>query len=127
MFLPIVGEIDESIFEEDEKARKASRISQIKEGYTVFYKLKDGQERNAKVISYQLTYNPNRLTKYPKSYYLSKDRDDNVTGNYSLIAKIFTDLHWKYKKKQTGGENTISDEYNTLAGSLRRSGTKKVC
>ncbi|HNU96580.1 MAG TPA: AAA family ATPase, partial [Candidatus Magasanikbacteria bacterium] len=117
--LPIVGEVEDGIFEEDEKARKASRISQIKEGYTVFYKLKDGQERNAKVISYQLTYNPNRLTKYPKSYYLSKDRDDDVSGNYSLIAKILTDLHWKYKKKQTGGENTISSEYDTLAGSLR--------
>jgi len=111
--------IDKSIFEEDEKARKASRISQIKEGYTVFYKLKDGQERNAKVISYQLTYNSNRLTKCPKSYYLSKDRDDDVSGNYSLIAKILTDLHWKYKKKQTGGEKTISSQYDTLAGSLR--------
>jgi hypothetical protein len=64
--LPVVGDIDEGIFEKDEKARKASRISPIKEGYTVFYKLKDGQERNAKVISYQLTYNPNRLTKCPK-------------------------------------------------------------
>ncbi len=117
--LPIVGEINEGIFEKDEKARKASRISQIKEGYTVFYKLKDGQERNAKVISYQLTYNPNRLTKCPKSYYLSKDRDNDVSGNYSLIAKILTDLHWKFKKKQTGGENTISSEYDTLANSLR--------
>lgn len=117
--LPIVGEIDENVFEEDDKARKASRISQIKEGYTVFYKLKNGQERNAKVISYQLTYNPNRLTKCPKSYYLSKDRDDDVSGNYSLIAKILTDLHWKYKKKQTSGKNTISSEYDTLAGSLR--------
>ena len=117
--LPIVDDIDKSIFEEDEKARKASRISQIKEGYTVFYKLKDGQERNAKVRSYQLTYNSNRLTKCPKSYYLSKDRDDDVSGNYSLIAKILTDLHWKYKKKQTGGEKTISSQYDTLAGSLR--------
>jgi len=117
--LPIVNDINESIYEENEKARKASRISQIKEGYTVFYKLKDGQERNAKVISYQLIYNPNRLTKCPKSYYLSKDRDDDVSGNYSLIAKILTDLHWKYKKKQTGGGNTISSQYDTLAGSLR--------
>ncbi|HQA04314.1 MAG TPA: AAA family ATPase [Thermodesulfovibrio thiophilus] len=118
--LPIVDDnIDKSIFEKDEEARKASRISQIKEGYTVFFKLKDGQERNAKVISYQLTYNSNRLTKCPKSYYLSKDRDDDVSGNYSLIAKILTDLHWKYKKKQTGGEKTISSQYDTLAGSLR--------
>lgn len=117
--LPIVGEIDEGIFEENEKSRKSSRINQIKEGYTVFYKLKDGQERNAKVINYQLTYNPNRLTKCPKAYYLTKDRDDDVSGNYSLIAKILTDLHWKYKKKQSGGKSTISTEYDTLAGSLR--------
>jgi len=117
--IPIIGEIDESIFKEEEKARKASRISQIKEGYTVFYKLKDGQERNAKVISYQLNYNSNRLTGCPKSYYLSKDRDNDVSGSYSLIAKILTDLHWKYKKKQTASENTIPGEYNTLADSLR--------
>lgn len=118
--VPVVGEISESIYVEEEKARKAVRINQIKEGYTVFYKLKDGQERNAKVISYQLTYNPNRLTNCPKSYYLTKDRDDDVSGNYSLIAKILTDLHWKYKKKQTSGDGgAIQDEYNTLAGSLR--------
>lgn len=118
--VPVVGDIDESVFKEDEKARKASRISQIKEGYTVFYKLKDGQERNAKVISYQLTYNPNRLTNCPKSYYLTKNRDDDVSGNYSLISKILTDLHWKYKKKHTSGDATsIRGEYDTLAGSLR--------
>ncbi|MFH0873528.1 MAG: AAA family ATPase [Candidatus Komeilibacteria bacterium] len=118
--LPIVGEIDEKIFESDERARKPTRISQIKDGYTVFYKLKNAQEeRNAKVMIYQLTYNPNRLTKCPKSYYLSKDRDDDVIGNYSLIAKILTDLHWKYKKKQTASENTIPKEYNVLASSLR--------
>lgn len=117
--IPVVGDIDQSIYDEDEKARKTTKISEIKDGHTIYYKLKDGQERNAKVINYQLTYNPNRLTKCPKAYYLTKDREDDVSGNYSLIAKVLTDLHWKYKKKQSGSENTISTEYDTLAGSLR--------
>ncbi len=118
--VPVVGDIDEGFFKAEEKARKASRINQIKEGYTVFYKLKDGQERDAKVIGYQLTYNPSRLTNCPKAYYLTKDRDDDVSGNYSLISKILTDLHWKYKKKHTAGDGaTIQGEYDTLAGSLR--------
>lgn len=118
--LPVVGEINEGIYKADEKARRASRISRIKEGYTVFYKLKDGQERDAKVVGYQLTYNPSRLTNCPKSYYLSKDRDDDVSGNYSLISKIMTDLHWKYKKKYAAGEGTtIKNEYDALAASLQ--------
>lgn len=118
--VPVVGDIDEGIFKADEKARKASRINRIKEGYTVFYKLKDGQDRDAKVIGYQLTYNPGRLTNCPKAYYLTKDRDDDVSGNYSLISKILTDLHWKYKKKHTAGDGaTIQGEYDTLTGSLR--------
>ncbi|MBU4481476.1 AAA family ATPase, partial [Patescibacteria group bacterium] len=117
--IPIVGDIDQSIYDGDEKARKTTKISEIKDGYTIYYKLKNGQERNAKVMNYQLTYNPNRLTKCPKAYYLTKDREDDVSGNYSLIAKVLTDLHWKYKKKQSGSENTISSEYDTLAGSLR--------
>jgi AAA15 family ATPase/GTPase len=118
--VPVVGDIDEGIFKAEEKDRKASRINQIKEGYTVFYKLKDGQERDAKVIGYQLTYNPSRLTNCPKAYYLTKDRDDDVSSNYSLISKILTDLHWKYKKKHTAGDGaTIQGEYDTLAGSLR--------
>lgn len=117
--IPIIGDIDQSIYDEYEKARKTIKISEIKDGYTIYYKLKDGQERNAKVINYQLTYNPNRLTKCPKAYYLTKDRDNDVTGNYSLISKILTDIHWKYKKKQSVGQNTISSEYDKLAGSLR--------
>lgn len=119
--LPVTGEIDESIYEGKETARRAIRISQIKEGYTVFYKLKSGDERNAKIINYQLTYTPNRLTKCPKSYYLSKDREDDVSGSYSsLLTKILTDLHWKYKRERSKkNSNSIEDEYNTLAESLR--------
>lgn len=118
--VPIIGEIDESIYKEDEASRKVDRISEIKGGYTLFYRLKSGSERSAKIIEYQLTYNPNRLTNYPKSYYLTKDREDDVSGNYSLIAKILTDLHWRYKKKRTSGEGpSIQSEYDTLATSLR--------
>lgn len=120
--VPIVGEIEQSVFKDkdDERGRRASRINPIKEGYAVFYKLKDGQERNAKIISYQLTYNPSRLTKCPKSYYLTKDRDDDVFGKYSLIAKILTDLHWKYKRERTKNiSGSIESEYYTLASSLK--------
>lgn len=117
--IPVIGDIDQSIYDENEKARKTAKISEIKDGYTIYYKLKDGQERNAKVMNYQLNYSPSRLAKCPKAYYLTKDRSDDVFGNYSLIAKILTDLHWKYKKKQSGGENAILSEYDTLAGSLR--------
>ncbi|MBX6362078.1 MAG: ATP-dependent endonuclease [Acidobacterium ailaaui] len=119
--LPVTGEIDESIYEGKETARRAIRISQIKEGYTVFYKLKSGDVRSAKIISYQLNYTPNRLTKCPKSYYLSKDREDDVSGSYSsLLTKILTDLHWKYKRERSKkNSNSIEDEYNTLAESLR--------
>lgn len=119
--LPVTGDVDENIYEGRETARRAIRISKIEEDYTVFYKLKSGDERSAKIISYQLTYNPNRLTKCPKSYYLTKDREDDVSGSYSsLITKILTDLHWKYKQERSKANgNTIEDEYNTLAGSLR--------
>jgi len=119
--LPVTGEVGEDIYEGQETARRVIRVSKIKEGYTVFYKLKSGDERSAKIISYQLTYNPNRLTKCPKSYYLTKDREGDISGSYSsLITKILTDLHWKYKRERSKTEgNTIEDEYDRLAGSLR--------
>lgn len=118
--VPVAGEIDEGIYKEDETARKAVQINKIKDGFTIFYKLKSGDERSAKIIEYQLAYNPNRLTNCPKSYYLTKGREDDVSGNYSLIAKILTDLHWRYKKKRTGGEGaSIQGEYDRLATSLR--------
>lgn len=43
-----------------------------------------------------------------------------MSGSYSLIAKILTDLHWKYKKKQSSIENSsIENQYGALSGSLR--------
>ena len=147
--IPILGDIDESIYKSQDfkKLYKIISLSEVDSMvdnldsakeiiknllkgtvtntqqtdrfYEVKFKLKSGETREASFPSYSLTFNPNRIKGLAKSYYLSKDRDDDVSGNYSLIAKILTDLHWKYKKKQAGGENTISDEYNTLAGSLR--------
>lgn len=118
--IPVVGQIDESIYDDKDTARKAIRVVEIKEGYTVYYRLKSGDERNAKIISYQLAYNPNRLAKCPKSYYLTKNREDDISGNYSLIAKVLTDIHWKYKREHTkSNSGTIEDEYEILAGSLR--------
>jgi len=147
--IPILGNIDEAIYQNQEfkKSYKiislsevdsvvddldsakeiiknllkgtATNTQQTDRFYEVKFKLKSGETREASFPSYSLTFYPNRIKGLAKSYYLSKDRDDDVAGNYSLIAKILTDLHWKYKRKQTGSENTISSEYDTLAGSLR--------
>lgn len=55
-----------------------------------------------------------------KSYYLSKNRDDDVVGSYSLISKILTDLHWRYIREQVkSSDEEIKTKYNSLAGSLR--------
>lgn len=97
-----------------------TNTQQIDRFYQVKFKLKSGQIREASFPSYSLTYNPNRIKGLAKSYYLSKDRDDDVSGNYSLIAKILTDLHWRYKKKQLNNNgNSISQNYDTLVESLR--------
>ncbi len=147
--IPILGDINESIYKSQDfkKSYKIISLSEVDSTvdnldsakeiiknllkgtvtntqqtdrfYEVKFKLKSGETRESSFPSYSLTFNPNRIKGLAKSYYLSKDRDDDVSGKYSLIAKILTDLHWKYKKKQTGGKNTISSEYDTLAGSLR--------
>lgn len=118
--VPVTGAIDEDVYRKDESARKIIRISRTKDGYIVYYKLKSEDERSARVVEFQLTYNPNRLTNCPKSYYLTKDRERDVSGSYSLIAKVLNDLHWKYEKERTGAALlSIQEEYDTLAESLR--------
>ncbi|MFA5136339.1 MAG: AAA family ATPase [Patescibacteria group bacterium] len=98
----------------------ASSTEQFERYYQVTFKLKSGEERSATFPSYALGFNPNRIKFLAKAYYLTKDRDSDVSGNYSLISKILTDLHWRYKKKHTGGDGTtIEEEYEKLAGSLR--------
>ncbi|MFA6307138.1 MAG: AAA family ATPase [Patescibacteria group bacterium] len=88
--------------------------------YQIKFKIKSGVIREASFPSYSLTFNPNRIKGLAKSYYLSKDRNKDVAGSYSLIFKILTDLHWRYKKKQANNESDlIPQEYDTLAGLLR--------
>ncbi len=99
----------------------ASTIEHSERYYQVKFKLKSGEERSASFPSYALGFNPNRIKALVKAYYLTKDRDNDVSGSYSLIAKILTDLQWRYKKKHTSGDGkTIENEYATLANSLRR-------
>jgi predicted ATP-dependent endonuclease of OLD family len=147
--IPILGPIDESIYQGhdfkknykiislSEELNAVSDLDSAKEViknllkgivtntqqtdrfYEVNFKLKSGYIRKASFPSYILNFNPNRVKGLAKSYYLSKDRDGDVVGNYSLISKILTDLHWKYKKKEVGSINSILNEYDILAGSLR--------
>jgi hypothetical protein len=99
----------------------ATEVQHIDRYYQVKFKLKTKNEiREASFPSYNLNYNPNRIKGLAKAYYLSKNRDSDVSGNYSLIAKILTDLHWKYKKKQAvNAEDTTQQKYDDLAGILR--------
>lgn len=118
--LPIIGKVDEIIYKEKETARKALQVSKLEGGYRVDFRLKSGEVRNAKIIDYQLIYNPSRVTNFPKSYYLTTNRENDASGNYSLIAKILTDLNWKYqKKRKKDSQDSIENEYKKLAASLR--------
>jgi predicted ATP-dependent endonuclease of OLD family len=98
----------------------ATNITKNERYYQVKFKLKSNEEREASFPEYSLNFNPNKIKGLAKAYYLGKDRNKDVAGTYSLISKILTDLHWRYKNKEaTNDSNTISEEYNTLASSLR--------
>lgn len=99
----------------------ATEVQHIDRYYQVSFKLKTKNDiREASFPSYNLSFNPNRIKGLAKSYYLSKDREKDVSGNYSLIAKILTDLHWRYKKKQANSEeDTTQQKYIDLADVLR--------
>lgn len=121
--VPITGTIPDSTYDllNSPSERLATKIIQTsKEFYTVNFELKSKQERVAKVLLYQLNFNPNKLFKLPVSYYLNKDRGDEVSGLYSTMAKVLTDLHWKYRRKASSDEpTTAEDDYNNLAVKLR--------
>lgn len=147
--IPILGNIDDTIYQSQifkksykvillsevdavvddlDSARKiiknllkgtATEIQQVDRFYEIKFSLKSGETREASFPSYNLTFNPNRIKGLAKSYYLAKERDRDVTGNYSLVAKILTDLHWRYKRKQAINDDNIVEQYHTLAESLR--------
>lgn len=99
----------------------ATSVGYLDNFYNITYNLKSGDKRSASFPGYALSFNPNRIKNLAKTYYLTKDRDSEVAGNYSLISKILTDLHWRYKKRHLKGDGeSIESEYATLASSLRR-------
>lgn len=98
----------------------SARIEKMDRYYQVKFKIKSGEVRESSFPIYNLMFNPSRIKGLAKSYYLTKNRDDDVSGSYSLIAKILTDLHWRYKKKHASGNGeSINSDYDTLAYSLR--------
>jgi len=148
--IPMLGNIDDTIYQSQifKKSYKVISLSEVDEVvndldsakeiiknllkgavaeaqqtgrfYKVKFKIKSGAIREAFFPSYSMAFNPNRIKGLVKSYYLAKDRDKDVAGSYSLISKILTDLHWRYKKEQTNNEgDLIPQNYDTLAGSLR--------
>lgn len=99
---------------------QATNVQQADRYYEVKFKLKSSKaNRTASFPSYNLSFNLNKIKGLAKSYYLTKNRDDDVSGSYSLISKILTDLHWRYKRKTAGNDSLIKEQYDTLAGSLR--------
>lgn len=109
--------------------------------YQVKYKLKShqGEIKNVDFPEYSLKFNVNKIKGFVKSYYLTKNRDNDVSGNYSFISKILTDLHWKYKREESKNKKNeekikekiknkeipILKQYNKLSESLRNIIDKK--
>ncbi|MDO9231647.1 MAG: AAA family ATPase [bacterium] len=89
--------------------------------YSVNFKLKNGGERSADFPAFSLSFNLSRLKNFPKVYYLTKNRDKDVSGDYSFVSKILGDLHWKWKRQSEKKTNfsDIAEKYETLAQNLR--------
>lgn len=89
--------------------------------YNVNFRLKNKEERSASFPAFSLSFNPGRLRNFPKAYYLTKNRDKDVSGDYSFVSKILGDLHWKWKRqleKNTEIDDT-AEKYDVLAQKLR--------
>lgn len=89
--------------------------------YNVNFKLKNKEERSTSFPVFSLSFNPSRLRNFPKAYYLTKNRDKDVSGDYSFVSKILGDLHWKWKRqleKNTEIDDT-AEKYDVLAQKLR--------
>lgn len=92
--------------------------------YTVTLQDADGCSKSqGSIREFDLAYNASRVSGLPRVYYLSKDRCDEVSGSYSLVSKILTDLHWRYLNKKNRNEATpnsdVGAQYNELATHLR--------
>lgn len=129
--IPINGAIDEAVFNDvlsdKEKPVIKAVLSPEVNYYNISFKLKTGDEiRQTRLFEYQLTYNPSKYKRFPIAYFLSKDREKEVTNTYSMLAKILTDIHWRYKKIQFDGTSDFNNKYNDLALCLRQIDEKGI-
>ena len=122
--IPLEGSIDESCFNGiisgKEKPVVRAVLSPEVGYYNISFKLKSEELRNTRLFEYQLTYNPSKFKRFPIAYFLSKDREKEVANTYSMLAKILTDIHWRYKKVQCSGSNDFNNKYDDLASCLRQ-------
>ncbi len=129
--IPIDGVIDETIFDgvlsDKEKPVIKAVLSSEVNYYNISFKLKTGDEtRQTRLFEYQLTYNPSKYKRFPIAYFLSKDREKEVANTYSMLAKILTDIHWRYKKVQCDGTSDFNSKYTDLASCLRQIDEKGI-
>lgn len=122
--IPILGTIDESIYNGVKGDYSCYEVKEDTD-YLVKFKIKNGEARTSKILAFQLTYNPNKIQRLVKAYYLDKDRDKEISGSYSFINKVLTDLHWKYKKETNDDSSEISEQYKSLAINLRNTVDEK--
>lgn len=120
--IPLTGVISQDFYDDftNPTERLVTKVEVSGGSYTAYFDLKDHSERKCNLASYHLTFNPNKLRKYPVSFYFDKERDRELSGSYSLMGKILTDLTWKYKRDRSGGgSDEISQKYNEMANLLR--------
>lgn len=96
--------------------RKPFYIIKRGKSYELQYKLKNGEKRTATIHDYQLIFNPSSIENCPKSYYLDKDREKNLQGSYSIMSKILSDFHWRFRKAST----FPAAKYEDFASKLRK-------
>lgn len=123
--IPINGAVDEAVFDgvlsEKEKPVIKAVLSPEVNYYNISFKLKTGDEtRQTRLFEYQLIYNPSKYKRFPIAYFLSKDREKEVASTYSMLAKILTDIHWRYRKSQKENSNDFNSKYTDLASFLRQ-------
>ncbi len=128
--IPINGTVAEELFEgvlsDNEKPVTKALLSPEVGYYNISFKLKSGEIRQTRLFEYQLTYNPSKYKKFPIAYFLSKDREREVANTYSILAKILTDIHWRYRKSQSDEVTDFNSKYSELASYLRQVDEKEI-
>ena len=128
--IPLEGSIDTVIYDgvlsSNEKPITKAVLSPDVGYFNVTLALKSGEERQTRLFEYQLTYNPSKYKKFPIAYFLSKDREREVANTYSILSKILTDIHWRYRKTQEDELDEFSSKYADLATHLRKVDEKGI-